>query len=129
MKKVRSENYMDPYMKVPHGWPDGTHAWKVTLKYDRRQLTVPFFTGPLAGEPTTSVVLTALLFDVEGIDAGFWAWAENHCFDPSSAVEKTYEACAALLPRLHRLLGDDYEEFVRLRDHHPRGVIPRCDDW
>jgi hypothetical protein len=101
-------------------WDDGKwqgYAWRVTLRYQGRQMTVPFFTGELAGEPTTADVLHCLLSDATSVlTARDWVdWAQDMGYESLSDADKAreiYEACQSIGDRLETLLGDDFETFA-----------------
>ena len=64
------------------GFPDGpsraqANGWKVTLRYQGRCLTVPFWTGVALSEPTAADVLECLASDATSADESF----DNLCAD------------------------------------------------
>ncbi len=94
----------------------GADAWMVTLSYKGRKLTVPFFmgSGHHGEEPQAYEVIGALLSDVSGIDASrsFEDWAGELGYDTDSrAAEAIFKSVQALAPKVHRLLGADFDEF------------------
>jgi hypothetical protein len=94
-----------------------TYAWSVTLTYQGRKLTTPFFTGELAGEPTAADVLSCLISDTMSYEnaGSFEAWAPEYGYDPDSRkAEAIYRACERQAPRVRRFLGDDFDEFAQL---------------
>lgn len=99
-------------VEVPEGWTHGTHPYKVTLRFQRRTLTVPFFMGPAhSREPTAADVLYCVCSDARAADDSFEGWCSEFGYETDSRkAEKTYKACAALAPRVQRFLGDHYEE-------------------
>lgn len=107
--------------EVKYGAPQNpefkdSHPWTVTLKYQGRQYTVPFYTGPaIQNEPSAADVIACLLMDVEGIKSsgGFEEWARDLGYDPDSRRAKgIYNACRNQVEKVERLLGEDYELFV-----------------
>jgi hypothetical protein len=102
--------------KVPEGWTPGTHPWLVTLRYRGRSLTTPFFQGPaIEHEPTPADVLYCLLADVSGFEnaRSFEDWCGDYGYDTDSRkAEKTWKAIEKQVPKLRRLLGDDFDAFV-----------------
>jgi hypothetical protein len=98
-------------------WQKKSHAYTVTLKYDRRQMTVPFFMGPaLSHEPTDEDVLPCLFMDASGIGSNtdFESWAHEYGYDTDSReAEKIFKQCKRNAVRLHRLLGDDYSKIAQ----------------
>jgi len=90
-------------------------GWMVTLRYRGRQLTVPFYTGSLHGEPTVADVVSCLISDAEGVKNArdFEDWARDLGFDPDSRkAERIWKVCIKLQARIERLLGEDYSRFV-----------------
>ena len=92
-----------------------SNPWDVTLRYQRRQMTVPFYTGSaLTEDPTAYDVLYCLLSDadVENYGSDFESWASDLGYDPDSRkAEKIYNQCVAQTKKLHKLLGDDFDLF------------------
>lgn len=99
------------------GWEGAAHNWRVTIKYQGRQLTTDFFGGKMVREPKPADLLSGLLLDAQ---AGtktfeeFCKWAG--CTLDSEKNRKIWELCVKLSPKVHRLLGDDFNEFARA-DH------------
>ena len=94
----------------------GSDAWMVTLSYKGRKLTVPFFmgSGHHGNEQQAYEVIGALLSDVSGVDASssFEGWAGDLGYDTDSrAAEAIFKSVQALAPKVHRLLGADFDEF------------------
>lgn len=100
-------------VEVPEGWTPGTHPYKVTLRYQGRQFTLPFFQGPaLTEEPDAPSVISCLLLDSYADQVSFEEWAGEFGYDPDSRkAEATYNACRKNAKGLRQLLGDDYETF------------------
>ena len=102
--------------EVPEDFAPGTHPYKVTLRYQGRQLTVPFFMGPaLEREPDAVGVLECLLSDVSCVEG--CRDFEDFCADlgydvDSRKAEAMYKACEALYPKLRRFLGSDFSTFM-----------------
>jgi len=95
--------------------PPGSSHWKVTLRYQGRQMTVPFSMGPaLSHEPTAADVLECLLSDASSADEDFENWAADLGFDPDSRrAERIYRTVQRQTLKLSRLLGDDYDAFIQ----------------
>jgi hypothetical protein len=112
-QRVKCEATMtdDP---MPEGWAGhGGSAWKVQLRYKGRRLTVPFYTGSLAGEPDAEGVIDCLLSDAQAGDQDFDEFCSDMGYDNDSRkAEKTWKACQALAPKIRQLLGDDFETFL-----------------
>lgn len=122
-KNVTAEaNYSDRYNEE---FPNST-SWDVTLHYQRRQMTVPFYTGSAITEnPTAYDVLYCLISDADVENYDFEEWAENLGYDTDSRkAEKTYNQCVAQTKKLHKFLGDDYELFTSVDpDQHVTPTI------
>ena len=90
-------------------------GWMVTLRYRGRQLTIPFYTGSLHGEPTVADVVSCLILDAEGVKCArsFEDLASDLGYDPDSRkAEKVFKACEREQVKIERLLGDDYQAFA-----------------
>lgn len=101
--------------KEPAQWEHAAHSYRVTLRYQGRQLSTDFHCGAALGEPTAADVLSCLLSDMSSFDnaRSFEEWASEFGYDPDSrAAEKVYKACAAIAPKVRRFLGDDLEAFL-----------------
>ena len=102
-------------IEVPEGFAPGSHPYKVTLTYQRRRLTVPFFMGPaLTREPTAETVLDCLLSDASAGEMTFEEFCSEFGYDTDSRkAEATYRACVRSRAGVLRLLGPDFETFNR----------------
>lgn len=102
-------------VEVPAGWVAGTTGWKVTLHYDKRQLTTSYYTGPaIEREPSAADVLYCLISDVGAGDYTFEQWCCEYGYDTDSRKAfATYEACRSMAPKLQKLLGARYDDFTR----------------
>lgn len=110
-QKVKAEAIMSN-KPAPEGFTPGTNAWRVRLSYQGRNLTVDFFTGPLAGEPDAEGVLDCLLSDVSAGEQSFEDFCSEFGYDEDSRkAERTWKACGALAPKVRRLLGEDFDTF------------------
>lgn len=97
------------------GWVSGTVGWKVTLRYDGRQLTTSYYTGPaIEREPTAADVLYCLISDASVADCpNFESWCADMGYDTDSRKAlATFEACKAMAPKLQRFLGARYDAFT-----------------
>jgi hypothetical protein len=101
---------------APDSFIAGSNAWTVTLGYDGRELTVPFFTGPALGEPDGASVLECLLFDASYSETDPWDAAEELGFEDSEVLRSwvtiEHPALVAQNLGLRELLGDEYEAAV-----------------
>lgn len=89
--------------------------WTVTLRFGRRRMTVPYYMGRghRGAKPTTGMVLGSLLQEASIADSGDYAdfcGEYGHELDDSRSI-KIYKACVRISNRLHKFLGDAYEEF------------------
>lgn len=101
----------------PEGFTPGTNSWRVTLRFQGRQLTVPFFTGPaISKEPTAADVLSCLVSDVSAGEQTFEDFASEFGYDVDSRkAEKTWRQCVKMAPRVRRFLGTS-EVFERVQN-------------
>lgn len=95
-------------------WQKRSNPWTVTLKYQGRRMTVPFWTGQaITDDPTAKDVLECLLSDSESGDMDFEEFCSDLGYDSDSrTAERTWKQCQRINKRLHRLLGDDYETML-----------------
>lgn len=104
-------------VEIPEDHPSDMHPYKVTLRYQGRRLTVPFFMGSAhTSEPTAADVLSCLCSDAAGIEnaASFDDWCAEYGYDTDSRkAERTYKACEAIATKVRRLLGEDFDTFAR----------------
>jgi hypothetical protein len=103
--------------KVRQAWQRDMTPWTCVLKYEGRQMTVPFFMG--AGhegrEPEVREVLDSLLSDASMVDCmSGTEWAAECGFSSEDAWEPIYESVSRQTTRLKRLLGDAYEAHVEV---------------
>lgn len=96
-------------------WPQAD-AFKVTLQYKRRKLTVPFYQGrAVCEEPTAASVIYCLISDALSVESAtsFEDWADNLGYDRDSRkAEKTYKACCNIQQRIRHFLGEDFDKFA-----------------
>jgi len=98
---------------IPENFPSGSHAWKVTLRYQGRQMTVPFYTGSAIGEVNAPDVLHCLISDTQSAVNSFEDWCADFGYDTDSRkAEAIYNACQRISVKLHKLLGDDLSKFA-----------------
>lgn len=97
-------------------WIDQSHPWRVTLVYRGRRLSTDFFQGMgHEKEPTAADVLSCLLSGVTSVEnaRSFEEWCGDLGFDTDSRkAEQMYKACEAMVPKLRRFLGDDFDLFA-----------------
>jgi hypothetical protein len=92
--------------------------WKVTLKFSRRRMTVPFSmgSGHNGAAPELASVLDCLASDSAGyVNArSFEDWCSEYGYDTDSRkAERTFNACKRQAERLREFLGDAlYEQLL-----------------
>jgi hypothetical protein len=95
-------------------WQGDADAWTVTLRYQGRRLTVPFFKGigHHGAEPTADEVLECLLLDASGFENArdFEDFCAEYGYDTDSrTAERVYRDVERQTAGLKRLLGADFE--------------------
>lgn len=111
-KKLKIESVMTGH-DMPEGFDPYGYSYKVTLRYRGRRLTVPFFCGSMAGEPTAADVVSSLILDARCGEYDFDEFCRELGYDSDSRkAEKTWKACQAVAPKIRSLLGDDFEAFA-----------------
>lgn len=92
-------------------------GYTVTLRFQRRRLTVPFYMGSAhTSEPTAYDVLYCLLSDASGVENsnGFEEWASEYGYDTDSIkAQRTYKACERIAKRLRTFLDDQYDTLAQ----------------
>ena len=122
MNRITSKIVMDNNVprKDQDAWQQDSTPWTVQLRYDRRQMTVSFWTGSAwTSEPGTFDVAQCVIADASGIESSdsFEDWAENYGHDRDSRrAEKVYGQSKRQTEALRRLLGADYDEVVQLEE-------------
>jgi hypothetical protein len=91
-------------------WQQKAHPYTVTLKYDKKQMTVPFFMGPaLTHEPTDKDVIPCLLTDYSVMNDSFEDFCANFGYDEDSRkAEKIYNQSIKNGKKLENLFGADF---------------------
>ena len=96
-------------------WQRRATPYTVTLRYQRRAMTVEFWCGSACSEPNAATVLDCLASDASGVESsrGFEDWCGDYGYDVDSRkAERTFKACEKVARNLRRLLGDDYRRIV-----------------
>lgn len=90
------------------------HEWKVTLRYERRRLTVPFFQGMgHSKEPSAADVISCLCSDARAGEEPFEEFCSNFGYDSDSRKAwDTWKACERMGTGVRRLLGDSFDTFA-----------------
>lgn len=96
-------------VEVPEDFKQ-SDPWKVTLRMNGRQMTIPFFKGYGHGgaEPTAEEVLECLISDYSGWDSAndFEDWASDLGLDTDSRkAERTYQQVEKQSRKLKNFLG------------------------
>ena len=114
--------------KAPASWSHAAFSYRVTLRYQRRQMSVDFHCGSHAGEPSIDGVLDCLASDSIGIDNApdFWDWCDEYGMEPTREGKATFEAVKAQAADLRHLLGEDFEDIVYCDGDKRRRF---CGDW
>lgn len=95
----------------PHA--DMPNNWRVTLTYQGRQLTTDFYGGSMVTNPEAADVVSSLILDGTCGDQSFKDFCADFGYDVDSRkAEQTWKACAAMTPKIKRLLGNDFETFA-----------------
>lgn len=95
-------------------WQRRATQYTVTLRYQKRAMTVEFWCGSACGEPDAATVLDCVASDASGADGtSFEDWCADYGFDSDSRkAERTYRACVAQSRKLRKLLGSDFDAIV-----------------
>jgi len=93
-------------------WKRESNPWTVTLRFQRRRLTVPFWTGSLiTTEPTAADVLSCLCSDARGGESTFEEFCSDFGYDTDSRkAERLYRECERSAKRVRQFLGDAFDE-------------------
>lgn len=90
-------------------WSTGQSHYRVVLTFQKRRMTVDFWTN---GLPNVADVLSSLLLDASAGRMGFGNFCDEFGYDPDSRkIEKMYKACEKIVPKLERFLGAEYDSF------------------
>lgn len=94
------------------GWQ--CRAWRVTLRYQGRQLSTDFYQGTGHTQPpSTADVLACLCCDARCGEQSFADWCSDFGYsEDSRSAKATHKACEKMAPRLRRLLGERFDEFA-----------------
>ncbi len=101
-------------------WQQRSNPWTVTLSYEGRDMTVPFWTGSgWTTEPDAHDVMQCLCSDAVSVDncADFEQWACELGFDTDSRkAERVYRQCVMQRDALRTFLESEYDAFVYADD-------------
>ncbi len=133
MNKIRTTIHCGTDKPCP--WPSRDPyadpiGYTITLRYQGRQFTTPFWTGSAHAWPSTSDVVNCLISDCSMLASygdnppSFEEWAADYGYDSESrSAEKTYRDVIAQGERVRRLLGDDYEVICAMDEDEIERVI------
>jgi len=88
-------------------------AWKVTLRYEGRIMSTPFYSGiGNTDAPTAADVLECLLSDASSADMDYDDWRGEFGYEDEQTARRTYNAVVRQTAKLRSLLGDHFDEYV-----------------
>lgn len=92
------------------------HSWTVTLKYEERKFTFPFFTGGgiKYEEIDKKLVLGNLQMDCYAVEDyhDVQDFADAFGYDDMKKAKKIYQDCLRIRKRMEKLLGEDFDSFM-----------------
>lgn len=112
------EQLLSSDKSVPSVSVDGSIRWKATVRFGTRKLTVPFTTGS-PKPPSVADVVYSLLMDTQAYDNApdFKSFCDDLGLSTDSrSAEQSFKQCRLLAPRVHLLLGNDFDAFC-LAEH------------
>ncbi len=121
LHKINSQSQMVDRNPNMTDMPAGSSHYKVTLRYGRRRMIVPFSMGPAhCHKPDTECVLECLQSDAQGVAYGqdFSEWASDLGYDTDSRkAERTFALVVKQSARLEQLLGGElYRALLECRE-------------
>lgn len=97
-------------------WQKKANQYTVTLKYGRRQMTIPFFMGIAhTNEPTLEDVMPCLVSDYFAAEnaRNFEDFANDFGYDTDSRkAEKIYKQCLKEAEKMKKLFGNDLDSII-----------------
>ena len=97
-------------------WQRKMKAWTITLFYETRQFTFPFFTGKAIGEPKLKDVMNCLVADALSVTEwqNFEEWAQQmgYTWEEWAQARRIYRECQRIARRLEKLFGKDYQTII-----------------
>lgn len=101
-------------------WQKNAHPWTVTLKYDRRQMTLEFWTGQgTTTDPQTADVVFCIANDSTSYEnaPSFEEWALDMGYDQDSRkAYKIYRTVERQTERFRQLLDEDYDKVIQMSE-------------
>jgi hypothetical protein len=93
-------------------FPDA-FAWRVTLHYQGRGMTVRYYMGPaLTGQPEVRDVLNCLVSDADLGAESFDDFCADLGYEPTARNRRTWQQCQRYGVSLAAVLGDDYDRIA-----------------
>lgn len=112
MNRITSTIRYGNNVTEPDEWQRKSNPWTVTLRYQGRQFTFPFWS---ITEPSTFGAAHCILSDAIGDDPFFEAWADDYGYDTDSRkAERVWLAVRRNAKRTRTLLGDDFATFAAM---------------
>lgn len=96
-------------------WQQKANQYTCTLKFDNRQMTIPYFMGPaLSREPEINDVMQSLVSDYYCAQEPTF---EDFCAslgydDDSRKAEQIYKQCKRQSEKLEKLLGTEFDRII-----------------
>lgn len=103
--------------ELKHTLPNGARTFNITLRKNRRSMTVEYTQGSaITEDPTLDNVMESLAGDVRGVedDPDVEEWAKEYGFEDGYQAHKVFAACRKEYEDLKRVLGDDYERVINM---------------
>ena len=74
--------------------------WRVTLRNGRKRMTLPYYGGGAASDPSADDVVETLVLDSYALDVTLDEWCNEFGYDTDSrSAESTYRACRRIAKR------------------------------
>jgi hypothetical protein len=117
VKMTTERTFENRNMDSDPEWERTASHWICRLRFQSRQLAIPFSQGSAHKEPPTMRdLLDCLASDASGIENAnddFEEWCGEYGYDTDSRkAERTFKACVRQAKGLRRLLGDDAYELL-----------------
>lgn len=105
-------------LTIPKGWTHNANTYKVTLKYNGKQLTIDYHMGVALDESSLTIenVLNNLLSDAQCTSYNFSEFCNEFGYDDDSIKAlKIYKACKSISKKLSKLFDD--KEYYTLKNY------------
>jgi len=95
----------------------GSNPWRVTLRFEGRRLTVPFYTGSaITRDPGAADVLSCIVSDARCGEESFESFCSDLGYDVDSRkAEQTWRACCKMGPKVRRFLGAAFDDVANAK--------------